>query len=68
MIDIKENQPQQFTSFLILKSAGSGVDTVPNYQLANGLHKQIIKKFKRRKVYSSFKDNIWGADLTDMQS
>ena len=34
----------------------------------NELHRQIIRKFKRRKVYSSFKDNIWGADLADMQS
>ena len=24
------------------------------------LHKPIIKIFKRRKVHSSFKDNIWG--------
>ena len=23
---------------------------------------------KKRKVYSSFKDNIWGVDLADMQS
>ena len=39
-----------------------------NYQLANELHKPVIKKFKKRKVYSSFKDNIWGVDLADMQS
>ena len=32
------------------------------------LHKQIIQKFKRREVYSSFRDNIWGVDLADMQS
>ena len=38
-----------------------------NQQLANELHKPIMKKFKRRKVYSSFKDNIWGVDLADMQ-
>ena len=36
-------------------------------QLAEELHKQIIKKLKKRRVYSSFKDNIWGADLADMQ-
>ena len=36
--------------------------------LANELHKPIIKKFKKRKVYSSFKDNIWGVDLADVQS
>ena len=50
------------------KSVGSEVNSMPNYQLANELHKQIIKKFKRRKVYSSFRDNIWGADLADIQS
>ena len=33
---------------------------MPNYQLANEHHKQIIRKLKRRKVYYSFKDNIWG--------
>ena len=54
-------------------SAGSGVATLanesmPNYQLANEVHRQIIRKFKRRKVYSSFKDNIWGLDSADMQS
>ena len=51
------------------KSQESGITTNEfNYQLANELHKPIIKKFKKRKVYSSFKDNIWGVDLADMQS
>ena len=54
--------------FFDKKSSGSGVVTEPNYQLANELHRQIIRKFKRRKVYSSFRDNIWGVDLADMQS
>ena len=36
--------------------------------LANELHKPVIKKFNKRKVYSQFKDNIWGVDLADMQS
>ena len=49
------------------KSSGSSTNE-PNYQLADELHKPIIKKFKRRKVYSSFRDNIWGVDLGDMQS
>ena len=35
--------------------------------LAEELHKPIIRKFKKRAVYSRFKDNIWGADLADMQ-
>ena len=38
-----------------------------NRQLAEELHKPIIRKFKKRKVYSRFKDNISGADLADMQ-
>ena len=54
--------------FFDKKSSGSGAATEPNYQLANEFHRQVIKKFKIRKVYSSFKDNIWGVDLTDMQS
>ena len=36
-------------------------------QLADELHKPITRKFKKRKVHSSFSDNIWGVDLTDMQ-
>ena len=28
-------------------------------KLAEELHKPVIKKFNKRKVYSQFKDNIW---------
>ena len=28
---------------------------------------QWLKNLKKRKVYSSFRDNIWSADLADMQ-
>ena len=38
-----------------------------NLQSAEELHKPIIRNFKKRTVYSEFKDNIWGADLADMQ-
>ena len=38
-----------------------------NEQSAKELHKPIIRKFKKRKVCSGFKDNILGADLADMQ-
>ena len=41
--------------------------TPQNDQLTEELHKPIIRKLKKRKVYSAFKDNIWGADLADMQ-
>ena len=44
--------------FFDKKSSGSGVKDEPNYQLANELYTQIIRKFKRPKVYSSFRDNI----------
>ena len=38
-----------------------------NEQIAEELHKLIIRNFKKRKEYSAFKDNIWAADLVDMQ-
>ena len=31
------------------------------------MHKPVVRKFKKRKVHSSFADNICGADLPDMQ-
>ena len=34
-----------------------------NKVLEEELHKPVIKKFNKRKVYSQFKDNIWGVDL-----
>ena len=53
------------------KSAGSGVNMHANNEhlldLAEELHKPIIKKFEKKTVYSRFKNNIWGADLVDMQ-
>ena len=54
-------------------STGSGVNKYANKsafnneKLAEELHKPIIKKCKKRMVYSRFKNNIWGADLADMQ-
>ena len=58
----------KFYKFSDKKSSGSGVGAEPNYQFANALYKQIINKFKRRKVYSFFRENNWGVDLADMQS
>ena len=52
---------------MIKKSSGSGLANKENIQLANELHKPIIRKLNKRKVYSSFKYNIWVVDLTDMQ-
>ena len=69
MMDIKESLLLWFTSFFDKKSKGGGVNILleSNEELANELHKPIIKKFKKRTVYSLFKDNIQGADLADMQ-
>ena len=59
--------------FFYKKSAGSGAKhvntkiTPQNQQLAEELHKPIIRKFEKTKVHAAFKDNIWGADLADMQ-
>ena len=54
--------------FFHKKSQGSGVaNNNENTQLAEELHKPIIRKFEKRKLYSSFRDNIWGVDLADMQ-
>ena len=52
--------------FFDKKSSGSGIANEPNYQLADELHKPIIQKLKKTKVYSSFRDNTWGVDLADM--
>ena len=45
--------------------SGKGIKN--NKILAEELHKPVIKKFNKRKVYSQFRDNIWGVDLADMQ-
>ena len=54
--------------FFDKKSTGSGIRKDSSLMLVDELHKPIIKKFEKRKVYSQFKDNIWGVDLADMQS
>ena len=38
-----------------------------NKELAEKLHKPIVRKFEERKLYSPFTDNIWDADLADIQ-
>ena len=64
--DTKASSPER-------KTVGSGTTKSSslerlneNIKLANELHKPIIRKFNKGKVYSSFKDNIWGVDLADM--
>ena len=52
--------------FFDKKSMGSGINS--SLILADELYKPVIQKFNKRKVYSQFKDNIWGVDLAEMQS
>ena len=54
--------------FFDKKSMGSGTAKSSSLKVADELHKPVIRKFNKRKVYSQFKDNIWGVDLADMQS
>ena len=58
--------------FFDKNTSGSGIknENISNKELGKELHKpiiRIIRKFKKRKVHSSFIDNIWGADLVDMK-
>ena len=43
-----------------LKGSGFNTEVKHNEQLAKELHKPTIRSFKKRTVYSGFKDNIWG--------
>ena len=66
--DAQRGLASMMYKFFDKKTAGCDVKSTPqNEQLAKELHKLIIRKFKRREVYSAFKDNIWAADLADMQ-
>ena len=48
------------------KKTGSRISV--NEQLAEELYNPVIKKLQKRKVYARFKDNIWAADLAEMES
>ena len=58
-----------FYKFFDKKTSDSGIknENMSGQQLAEELHKPIIRKFTKRKVHSTFINNIWGADLADMQ-
>ena len=54
-------------TFFDKKPKESGFKKLKNSSLilADELHKPVMKKFNKRKVYSQFKDNMWGVDLAD---
>ena len=52
----------------MVRPKGSSIKFISYQQLVDGLNEPISREFKSHKIYSSFQDNIWGADLADMQS
>ena len=69
MMDIKEALLLWFTVFFIKKNSGAAIkkEIIQSEELAEELQKPIIIKFEKRKIHSSFKDNIWDANLADME-
>ena len=65
MMDIKEHQQSIVYKFSDKKTE---LEVSLNKQLAEELHKTVIKKLKRIEVYTRFRDNIWVADLAEMES
>ena len=55
--------------FLDKKTSGGAIknEIISNKELAEELHKPIVRKFKKRKVHCPFIGNIWDADLADVQ-
>ena len=55
--------------FFDKKSSRSGIknENISDQQLAKELHKPIIRKFQERNAHSTFLENIWVADLADVQ-
>ena len=55
--------------FFDKKTSGGALNNehILNKELAEKLHKPVTTKFEKRKVNSIFIDNIWGADLANMQ-
>ena len=54
---------------MVKKTLGSGIknENISNMELTKELNKPIIRKFEKLKVYSTFIENNWDADLTYMQ-
>ena len=67
--EYQKDLASMFFKFFDKITSGSGTknENISNKELAEQLHKPTIRKFNKRKVHSSFIDNIWGADLGDMQ-
>ena len=66
MININADLLQWSITFLLKILNQRPLDLAAR-ELAGELHNQIIRTFNERKGYSLFIDNIWGADLADME-
>ena len=53
--------------YIISPDGAVKIKTMPNHKIAKELHEPVIRKFEKRNVHSSPKNNIWGADLADIQ-
>ena len=69
MMDIKRGLVPIFYILFDKETSHSGIENenMSDHQLAEELQKQIIRKFKKRKVYSFSIDNIQGVDLANTQ-
>ena len=61
MMDIKVDLLKLYVDLFNKNTSGRGI------QSKNISNKPIIRKLKKRKVHSSCTENIWGADLANMQ-
>ena len=68
MMNIKVDLFQWFINFFEKNSSGGTIknENISSKQLAEELHKPIIRKLDVRKVYSSFIDNVLGGNLSDV--
>ena len=67
MMDINAYYLRWSIVFFDKKASDSGIKKkyISNKELAEEIHKPVIRKVKKRKVQSLFIDNIWGAYLAD---
>ena len=65
---IREKVMHYFRKYFELFDKKTGQRVSVNEQLAEEINKPVTKKFKKRKVYARFKDNICAADFVEIES
>ena len=51
---------------MLADKSGNKNEYTLNKELAEELHKRVIKKVEKQKLHSPFINNIWSADLADI--